>query len=312
MSNGFGYKKTTTRLLASRRKNREVRALVYRAIRQFFEERDFLEVETPLLLRAPPPEVNIDAIPAGNGWLRTSPELHMKRLLAAGDERIFQMGRCWRDGEQGRFHHPEFIMLEWYRANATYAEILADTKLLLEHVAHAIWGAVDGCWQGKPISFAQDLWERRTVSQAFIEWAGWDPAAAYDADRFDLDLVTRVEPGLPTDHPVVLMDYPVPLGALARRKPGAEHLAERWELYLGGVELANAYTELTDPVEQRARFEDWNQQRARRGAETYPMDESFIDALKDMPPSGGIALGVDRLITLLADAEALDEVIDFP
>ena len=297
--------------LRSLRRVLDLRARLNEAIRRFFRERGFLEVETPVVLPANAPEATIDAVPAGAGWLRTSPELHMKRLLAAGFENIFQPGPVARAGEHGRWHHPEFTLLEWYRANAGYLEILADTKALLAFIAAELRGAADFTWQGKPVSFAQDLWEKAAVSQAFIQHAGWDPAVKFDPDRFDLDLVTRVEPALPPDHPVVLIDYPAPLAALARRKPDDPLRAERWELYLGGVELANAYSELTDPAEQRARFEEANVARARRGAKPYPLDEAFLAALPQMPPSGGIALGVDRLLMILADADSLDGVLPF-
>ena len=289
----------------------DLRAKLNEAIRRFFRERGFLEVETPVVLPGNAPEANIDAVPAGAGWLRTSPELHMKRLLAAGCENIFQLGPVARAGEHGRWHHPEFCLLEWYRAHAGYLEILADTKALLAFLAAELRGGTEFTWQGKSVSFAQELWEKHAVSQAFIQHAGWDPALKFDPDRFDLDLVTRVEPALPTDHPVVLIDYPAPLAALARRKPGDLARAERWELYLGGVELANAYSELTDPAEQRARFEEANAARAKRGAKPYPLDEPFLAALAQMPPSGGIALGVDRLLMILADVDSLDGVLPF-
>ena len=297
--------------LRARRRALELRAQLNDAIRRFFRERGFLEVDTPVLLPANAPEAHIDAVPAAAGWLRTSPELAMKRLLAAGHENLFQLGPCFRAGEQGRWHHPEFTMLEWYRANAGYLEILADTKALLADVARELRGATDFTWQGRPLSCAQELWEKFTVSQAFIQHAGWDPALKFDADRFDLDLVTRVEPALPQDRPVVLIDYPAPLAALARRKPDDPLRAERWELYLGGVELANAYSELTDPAEQRARFEEANAARRQRGEKPYPLDEAFLAALEHLPPAGGIALGVDRLLMLLADADSLDGVLPF-
>ncbi|MDD2239348.1 MAG: EF-P lysine aminoacylase EpmA [Kiritimatiellae bacterium] len=287
------------------------RAQLYDAIRRFFRERGFLEVETPVRLPANAPETNIDAIPAGTGWLRTSPELAMKRLLAAGHEKLVQLAPCFREGENGRWHHPEFMLLEWYRAHAGYIEILADTKALLATLAQELCGTTDITWQGAPLSLAQELWEKRTVSDAFIEHAGWDPAQHFDPDRFDLDLVTRVEPALATDHPVILIDYPAPLAALARRKPNDPTRAERWELYLGGVEIANAYSELTDPTEQRARFEQANALRQKRGAQPYPLDESFMTSLEHLPPSGGIALGVDRLLMILAGANSLDGVLPF-
>ena len=297
--------------LRAQRRVLELRARLNEAVRRFFRERDFLEVDTPVLLPANAPEAHIDALSAGPGWLRTSPELAMKRLLAAGHERIFQLGPCFRAGEHGRWHHPEFTLLEWYRAGAGYLEILADTKALLAFVAAELRGGTDFTWQGKPVSFAQDLWEKASVSQAFIQHAGWDPARKFDPDRFDLDLVTRVEPALPADRPVVLIDYPAPLAALARRKPDDPLRAERWELYLGGVELANAYSELTDPAEQRARFAEANALRQKRGAPAYPPDEAFLAALEHLPPSGGIALGLDRLLMILTDADSLDAVLPF-
>lgn len=289
----------------------EKRARLYDAIRRFFRERDFLEVETPVRLPVNAPETHIDAIPAGTGWLRTSPELAMKRLLAAGHEKLVQLAPCFREGEVGRWHHPEFMLLEWYRANAGYIDILADTKVLLATLALELRGTTDITWQGAPLSLAQELWEKRTVSEAFIEHAGWNPALQFDPDRFDLDLVTLVEPALATDHPVILIDYPAPLAALARRKPDDPARAERWELYLGGVEIANAYSELTDPTEQRTRFEEANALRQKRGAQPYPLDESFIAALEHMSASGGIALGVDRLLMILVDADSLDGVLPF-
>ena len=297
--------------LRAQRRVLELRARLNEAVRRFFRERDFLEVDTPVLLPANAPEAHIDALSAGPGWLRTSPELAMKRLLAAGHERIFQLGPCFRAGEHGRWHHPEFTLLEWYRAGAGYLEILADTKALLDFVARELRGTADFTWQGKPVSVAQELWEKFTVSQAFIQHAGWDPARKFDPDRFDLDLVTRVEPALPADRPVVLIDYPAPLAALARRKPDDPLRAERWELYLGGVELANAYSELTDPAEQRARFAEANALRQKRGAPAYPPDETFLAALEHLPPSGGIALGLDRLLMILTDADSLDAVLPF-
>ena len=291
----------------------DIRSRALHATRSFFHARGFLEVETPVRLRAPALEAHIDAEPSGDGWLRTSPELHMKRLLAAGYEQIFQLGPCFRRGERGDRHHPEFTMLEWYRAHADYTDILADTKALLTHLLEALGDRTPPArlsYQGHCIELLP-RWERVTVREAFLKWAGWDPVAAWDEDRFNLDLVEKVEPALPRDVPVVLTDYPAPAAALARRKPDDPAVAERWELYIGGLELANAYSELTDPVEQRARFAEAAAARRARGKEVYPLDEAFLSALEKMPPSGGIALGFDRLIMLLADAPTLDAVVAF-
>jgi lysyl-tRNA synthetase class 2 len=287
-----------------------VRSKLLRVIREFFHRHGFLEVETPIRIPAPALELHIDAEPAGNAFLRTSPELHMKRLLAAGHKRIFQMGPCFRRGERGDRHHPEYTMLEWYRANADYNDILVDTKALITQVASDILGATDLAYRGKDISLLP-TWERITVANAFMRFAGWDPSVNYDADRFDQDLVEKVEPQLPLDVPVVLTDYPAAAAALARRKPGSPHVAERWELFVGGLELANAYSELNDPAEQRARFEGCARQRNPLGKDTYPLDEDFLAALANMPPSGGIAMGVDRLMMLLTDSASLDDVLPF-
>lgn len=297
--------------LASFKPVLELRAKVLRAIRQFFYDRDFLEVETPLRIPAPALELHIDAIPAGGQYLRTSPELHMKRLLAAGWKKIFQLGPCFREGERGALHNPEFNLLEWYRADADYLAILAETKALLAAVAEAVLGRTWLKVQCAQVEL-MPVWEVFTVAEAFSKFAGWDPVAAFDAERFDLDLVNKVEPRLPREHPVILMDYPAAAAALARRKPGNPRVAERWELYVGGLELANAFSELTDPAEQRARFEACAAERQALEKTVYPLDEDFLAALADgLPPSAGIALGVDRLVMLLAGAKSLDAVLPF-
>lgn len=234
----------------------------------------------------------------------------MKRLLSGGMDKLLQVGPCFRRGERGDRHNPEYTMLEWYRTGADYNDILADTEQLLVFCAQSVLGRSDLVYQGQPIALAPH-WERFTVAEAFQRWAGWNPVESWDAGRFDLDLVERVEPNLPRDIPVVLCDYPAAAAALARRKPSDARVAERWELYVGGLELANAYSELTDTAEQRARFEDCAEARLRMGKEVYPLDEEFLRALEKMPPAGGIALGVDRLAMLFANASSLDEVMAF-
>lgn len=281
------------------------------AIRSFFHARDFVEVETPVRLPAPALELHIHAIPSESLYLRTSPELHMKRLLADGAPRLFQVGPCFRRGECGPRHHPEFTMLEWYRVPGNCEAILEDTRALLPMVAGAATGGASVNAAGGILDFGGS-WERISVQEAFRRWAGWDPVEQWNADRFDLDLVDRVEPSLPRDRPVVLCDYPAAAAALAQLNPSDPRLAERWELYAGGVELANAYTELTDAAEQRRRFMACADARAERGAPVYPLDESFLAALKrGLPACGGIALGVDRLIMLLAGVRTLRESTAF-
>jgi lysyl-tRNA synthetase class 2 len=290
-----------------------VRSRILASIRDFFRNRGFLEVETPVRIPTPALELHIDAIPAAGGFLRTSPELHMKRLLADGLERIFQMGPSFREGESGPHHHPEFTMLEWYRAGADYRDILQDARELIQYTVQQVFDTDAFDCNGRRLSVASDRWEEWTVSEAFLAHAGWDPVADYDADRFDLDLVADVEPAMPTDKPVVLMDYPEPAAALARcRGEGNGRVAERWELYLGGLELANAFSELTDPAEQRRRFEQCAHDRERLGKAVYPMDEAFLDALASgLPPCGGAALGVDRLVMLLTGSSNIADVRPF-
>lgn len=278
------------------------RSRVLSAIRRWFEAEGFIEVETPVRLPTPAMELHIDAEPAGAGFLRTSPELHMKRLLAAGYDKIYQMGHCFRKGEWGPLHHPEYTMLEWYRAHADYLDILRDTENLLSHVCQSV------C----PRQLPPPPWPRFTVEELYLKYAGWNPVAAYNAERFEHDLVTIIEPALPRDTPVFVIDYPAAAAALSRRKPCHEAVAERFELYIHGVEITNAFSELTDPVEQRCRFEECAQKRKAMGAPAYPLDEAFLAALElGMPPSGGMAMGIDRLVMVLLGTTSLDEVIAF-
>ncbi len=291
--------------------NLELRSRVLRAVRDFFYANGFAEVETPVRIPAPALETHIDAPPAGRAWLRASPELHMKRLLAAGCDRIFQLGPCFRSGECGRRHNPEFTLLEWYRTGADYTDILRDTEALLAHVFQTVAGQAALSYRGNPIDLARP-WHCHTVSEAFRKWAGWDPVAHWDPDRFDVDLLEKVEPALPQDRPCVLTDYPAPAASLARLRPQTPPVAERWEVYVGGLELANAYSELCDPAAQRARFIEAAAERRRLDKEVYPLDEPFLAALEHgMPRCGGIALGIDRLVMLACDAADIADVRPF-
>lgn len=272
------------------------RDALMRDIRAFFYERDFTEVDTPMRMQTPCMELHIDAEASGDCFLRTSPEMFHKKLLAAGHERIFELGKCFRRGEQGPLHNPEYTMLEWYRAHADYMDVLDDSRKLIKSV-----------WQGSNFD-----WQVLTVSEAFEEFAGWNPAGSFDEDRFDIDLVDKVEPALKRmSGAVVLKDYPIEAAALSRRKPDHPLLAERWELYIDGVELANAYSELTDPDEQLSRFEECADKRRNLGKEVYDIDVDFIDAIRHLPPSGGVALGVDRLLMLMTGRASLDQILPF-
>lgn len=286
-----------------------IRSNVLRSIRSFFYERNFLEVETPVRIATPALELHIDAEPSGEMYLRTSPELHMKRLLVGGAERIFQIGACFRRGEEGVHHSPEYTMLEWYRTDSDYMDVLVDAKGLIPYVLKETLGRSSFTFQGCNVETVP-VWDCYKVADAFLEFAGWDPVACFDADRFDMDLVEKVEPSLPRERPVVLMDYPAELAALARCKDDNPSVAERWELYIGGMELANAFSELTDPIVQRDRFEQCARRRESMGKRVYPLDEAFMSALAEgMPRSGGVALGIDRLVMLIADAKSIDSVI---
>ncbi|MFA5203951.1 MAG: EF-P lysine aminoacylase EpmA [Lentisphaeria bacterium] len=300
--------------LAALRPALRLRAGLTAYIRAFFRERGFLEVDTPVRLATPALEEFIDAEPAGSGWLRTSPELHLKRLLAAGYDRLFQLGPCFRQGERGRLHQPEFAMLEWYRGGADYEAILADTRALVAGAAHTLLGRTVIERGGRPCDLAA-AWDDWTVDAAFEQFAGLgvETVLAQGDGAFETRLVETIEPHLGHDRPAILRDYPLAFGALARRKPGRPDRAERWELYIAGIEIANAYSELTDAAEQRRRFLACAERRRREGRAVYPLDEPFLAALEaGLPPCGGIALGFDRLLLLLAGADRLDDVLPFP
>lgn len=290
----------------------ERRARLSRTIRSFFAAKGVLEVETPVCIPANAPELNIEAVAAGRGWLRTSPELHMKRLLGHGAPAIFQMGPCFRAEERGQRHREEFTLLEWYRPGGDERTVLQDLKELLEALAREFWdGKTTSWWKGEKVSLAAQDWKEVRVEDAFRQVAGWNVLDAFDADRFDLDLVEKVEPSLPKGHPTALMEYPAAVAALAKKKPGDARVALRWEAYLGDMELANAFCELTDVDEQRARFVAENAAREQRGLPAYPLDEDFLRDLAKMPPAGGIALGLERVLMVLTGAEDIADVAPF-
>lgn len=288
-----------------------LRAQVLQTIRQFFTERGFLEVETPLLIPANAPEEHIDPV-SGQTWqLQTSPEICMKRLLCRGHRRIFQVSHCWRAAERGSRHLSEFTMLEWYRADADYCALMDDCVGLLQMVAGSC--TTDGRFSrfGRKID-PHALWQHISVKEAFLQFAQADALACVENDLFDELLVSRIEPALEDfSVPVIMADYPTQLATLARIKADDPRYAERFELYLAGLELANGFSELNDPQEQRMRFEETNQRRLASGREALPLPERFLNELSVMPPSAGIALGVDRLVMLTAGVDAIDEVVAF-
>jgi lysyl-tRNA synthetase class 2 len=320
------------------------RGAVTRAVRAWFDEQGFAEVETGILQVSPGNETHLHAprtelIGAGaeraTRYLRTSPEFACKKLLAAGEPKIFELARVFRDRERGDLHLPEFTMLEWYRADAGYDAVMADSIVIIAHAAQAT-GIGQFSFRGKIADpFAEP--ELLTVAAAFERFAGIDLlatvadgegdrdalAAAAKAkvrmadddtwsDIFSKVLVEHVEPKLGLGRMTVLFEYPVPEAALARTKPSDPRVAERFEVYACGVELANGFGELTDAGEQRRRFTEAMDEKQRRYGERYPLDEDFLDAVAQMPEASGVALGFDRLVMLASGALRVDQVVWTP
>ncbi|MDQ1334611.1 MAG: elongation factor P--(R)-beta-lysine ligase [Thermodesulfobacteriota bacterium] len=303
------YLREETRL-AGRKRNLRLRAQMVQSIRTFFVDQDYLEVETPQLISAPAPEMHIEAIGADGRYLHPSPELCMKRLLAAGLSRIFQISRCFRKGERGDLHLPEFTLLEWYRTGIDYQTLMEECEALIRFLAKRLTGGEMISYRGRDIDL-RGPWERISVRVAFDRYASLTLERALSQGCFDQALVEEIEPHLGNTRPTCLYDYPAPLAALARLKPGNTTVAERFEIYLAGVEIANGFSELNDPNEQRARFEAERRQRAAAGKEGYPLPERFLQSLEDMPEAAGIALGVDRLAMVFCDASHIDQVVSF-
>ncbi len=292
------------------------RARVVAAIASFFESRDFLRVETPAVVPSPGMDAHLDAFGVdlgarGRRFLATSPEYQMKRLLADGFPRIYQLCKAYRRDEEGHLHNPEFSMLEWYRARASVEDVMRDTEQL---VARVTGGAIRA---GGATITTLPPFPRVTVLEAFERFAGRDERetlamAEHEEELFFRLLIEKVEPGLATlGSAVFLTDYPACMASLARKKPGDPRVAERFELYAAGVELCNGFGELVDPIEQRARFVADQAARAERGAEVYPIDDKLIEALGRLEPAAGNALGVDRLAMLACGASSIGEVIAF-
>jgi elongation factor P--(R)-beta-lysine ligase len=285
------------------------RSLVFQNTRSFFTDRGFLEVETPVRVPTVAPEQYI--VPyASDGWfLATSPELWMKRLLASGYPRLFQISRCFRKGELGRTHNPEFTMLEWYRINSHYQEMMSDTQQLVSEIARDLGFGRHIPYLDTQIDLALP-WEEITVREAFLKSAGWDPISSPNDERFDVDLVSKVIPGFPKDRPVILKGYPASMASLARLNENDPRIAERAEVFVGGLEIANAYSELNDPEEQVRRFEKEITLINQVGGKAS-LPQKFIDCLASLPACGGIALGMDRLVMLFCNTASIHEVLAF-
>lgn len=285
------------------------RAKIVQAIRRFFDEREFVEVETAVRIPAPAPEEHIDCPPVvGGGYLRASPELQMKKLLAAGMDKIYQIGPCFREGERGSRHNPEFTMIEWYRRGANYLDIKRDLESLLEGLV------VADCRSGR--AEGENILLR--VRDAYLRYAGWDPwEGDWDQDRFDFDMATKIEPAIKElGGGVFLMDYPPQAASLAKltttlpttNNPRPTTYAERWEFYWDGMELANCFTELCDRDEQKSRFEKAKEARKLLKEADYPIDSEFIDCLPKIENAAGVALGVDRLVMVLTKMKEISAV----
>jgi lysyl-tRNA synthetase class 2 len=292
--------------LSRKRQTLTERARIIQNIRSFFIDRGYLEVETPHRIPANAPEPHIDAVASGTSALHTSPELAMKRMLAAGYEQLFQICRVWRDGERGQFHLPEFTLLEWYRTGIDYNSLMNECMELLFVLVPE--GKL--CRAGRTIDLTMP-WQKLTVAEAFAQHASMDLNQALASNCFEEILTSEIEPHLGKEKPTFLTEYPSSLAALARTKPGEPQVAERFELYIDGLELANAFSELTDAEEQRRRFEEDEELRRTAGKIPYPLPEKFLAELSTMPETAGIALGLDRLIMLITETEKIDDVVAF-
>ncbi|MCX5849758.1 MAG: EF-P lysine aminoacylase EpmA [Deltaproteobacteria bacterium] len=287
----------------------QTRAKLIQSIRLFFIHNGFLEVETPLRIPSPAPEEHIEAIPSDDWFLQTSPELCMKRLLATGYPRIFQISHCFRAAERGDKHLPEFTMLEWYVIGFDYHQLMDQCQEMIWAVAKDL-GITEIKRQNKKISLATP-WERITVADAFSKYAPVTLEEALFKDKFDEILVEYIEPKLGVDRPTFIYDYPAKLAALAKLKDDNPAFGERFELYIGGLEIANGFSELADATQQRRRFEEALKNRAAKNWARYEMPEKFLQSLESLAPCAGIALGIDRLVMIMASSEKIDDVVAF-
>lgn len=333
---------------AARRAKLERRGQILAAVRSFFAARGFVEVDTPALQISPGLEPHLRAFATewhdpdqagpARRYLHTSPEYAMKKLLVAGLPRIWQLAHAFRDGERSATHHPEFSMLEWYRAGASWHDLAEECRALVAACQEAA-DAAELSWRGRRAD-ARGAWQSLSVAEAFRRFCGIDLlATAPDPLHPRLDLLAaaaapigiaphpgddwealyfrifldRIEPSLGIGAPTILYDYPLAMAALARRSPADPRVAERFEVYVCGLELANAFGELTDAGEQRARFAADQARRQALYGETYPIDEDFLAAIAHgMPDSAGIALGFDRLVMLATGAADIEEVLWAP
>ena len=284
------------------------RHTISKKIRSFFYDAGYVEVETPCRLKCPGIDPYIDAIPAGTGfYLATSPELQMKRLLTLEIPRIYQITHAFRSNEHGSLHNSEFSLLEWYRTGTDYWGIMEETEQLLRYL-------LEGDFENQDTKLIHNVpFQRMSVDELFRERAGWEPSKVWDEDRFFLDWVDKIDPYLATQPFIFIYDFPAPLSSLAKLKNDNHLVCERFELFMRGLEIANAFTELTDPLEQEERFKKALGKRRMMKKEEYKIDEKFLDALRrGIPECSGVALGIDRLIMGLYGYTEIGMVQAFP
>ncbi|RJX22176.1 MAG: EF-P lysine aminoacylase GenX [Desulfobulbus sp.] len=293
------------------------RSDLLQAVRSFFRGRGYIEVDTPIRLPVLLPETHIKPFASEEWFLHTSPEQCMKRLLAQGCDRLFQICHCFRKEEKGRLHQSEFTLLEWYHVGWSYRELMTECEAFVRALAASVPGlpglaGPDLLRHGERSVSLAGPWERLTVKEAFRRHAGMDPAEALRENTFDEVLVTTIEPHLGWARPVFLCDYPAELASLARRRADDPTVAERFELYIAGIELANGFSELIDPGEQRLRFAE-ELRRSRQAGNVYSaMPERFLTELANMGETAGVALGLDRLLMLLMGCATISEAVTLP
>ena len=289
----------------------KARAKMMRALREFFFSEGFLEVETPTMIPTPALEDYIDALQAGHQWLRTSPELHLKRVLAAGLPKIYQIGPCFRKDEAGSRHLTEFTMLEWYRVDANWKTLMDDVTRMVQQAALMTGNSLDCSFLGHRLSM-ESPWDTMTVEEAFQTYAGISLREAISANKFEETLVEKVEPNLGCKRPLFLTEYPIECSGLSKTMDDNPSLVERWELYCCGVEIANACTELIDPQEQLARFQNTAKLREAENRTVYEIDSDFMDAINlGMPCCAGCAMGLDRLCMVLTGCNTIYQTCAF-
>lgn len=299
------------------------RAKLTQQVRDFFTQQNFTEVETPILNTIPGMEPHLTPFETkySNGtplYLNHSPELQMKKLLGANYGNIFNITKTFRNGESSKTHNPEFTMIEWYRENADYTDIMKDCENLISSFAPQI------TYQGKQINLTPP-WPRKSVNELFQEYCQIDltspqPFKNQDTqgcetwdDKFFKIFLNEIEPHLGQDKPVIVYDYPSTQAALAKKSTKTPFFAERFELYIAGLELANAFSELIDPQEQRIRLKQEQEERKALNKTVFPIDEEFLSSLESIQqPCAGIALGLDRLFMLLMDKKSINDVLLFP